>query len=114
MDNNMIKDNFEDNSKVNSLVNDLVVAWEWNKDHNAREFLDLRYGGDRENRYELQKRFDNSPSEDEQVLISSDKLMDFSREEIINKVVELLNGPEWMWSNNPLPDFRKIAENVIK
>ena len=110
----MIKDNLEDNSKLNSLANDLVVAWEWNKDHNAREFLDLRYGGDREDRYELQTRYDGSPSEDEQVLISSDKLMDFTRDEKINKVVELLNGPEWLWSNQPKPNFREIAEKVIQ
>ncbi len=63
MDNNMMKDILESNSKRNSTAKALLVRWQWNHDRSYRTFLGLRIGGSAETQYDLKVKYPEQSNE---------------------------------------------------
>lgn len=113
MDENMMKDNIESNSKRKSLLNDVIVHWKWDDERIHRLFLDLRYGGDAETGYDLETKYPEESEEQETVLIQSDKMIGLSAEEKISRITDLLQSEDWEWSPKEHTDFRGKATKLI-
>lgn len=53
MDDNLMKQILENNSKLNSMAKAILVRWKWDDNKHYRIFLGLRHGGTRETQFDL-------------------------------------------------------------
>ena len=113
MDDNMIKDNLEDNSKKNSLVNNIIVHWKWDDTETYRTFLGIRYGGETETDYDLELKYPEESLEKETVLLRSDQIADLSDGQTKEKIMQLLASEDWNWDPEQEPDLKSKIDNLI-
>ncbi len=114
MDDNMMKDNVESNSKENSLAKAIIVHWKWDDNRVYRDFLNLRYGGSAETQYDLDMKYPEDSNESETVVVHSEQLISFSDEERVQKIVSLLDSETWKWNPEKHIDFRAEVEKTLK
>lgn len=114
MDDNMMKDNIASKSKRNSVAETILVRWKWDKHHDYRTFVRLRYGGASETLYDLKVKYPEESNEKVTVLIHADQLADLSREEQVDHVVSMLNDEMWKWDPSARVDFREKVSRLLK
>ncbi|MCE5178099.1 MAG: hypothetical protein LLF81_03005 [Porphyromonadaceae bacterium] len=114
MDNNMMKDILESNSKRNSTAKALLVRWKWNHDRSYRTFLGLRIGGSAETQYDLKVKYPEQSNEQITLVVHADQLAGMSQKEKIDKVVLLLTDDMWKWERDQTINFRAKVEKLIK
>jgi tyrosine phenol-lyase len=57
MDDNLMKQILENNSKLNSMAKAILVRWKWDDNKHYRIFLGLRHGGTRETQFDLDQKY---------------------------------------------------------
>ncbi len=114
MDNNMMKDILESNSKRNSTAKALLVRWRWNHDKSHRTLLGLRLGGLAETQYDLKVKYPEQSNEQITLVVHADQLAGMSLEEKIDKVVLLLTDDMWNWDPGQTINFREKVGKLIK
>lgn len=114
MDNNMMKDILESNSKRNSTAKALLVRWKWNNDKSYRTLLGLRIGGSAETPYDLKVKYPRQSNEQITLVVHADQLAGMSLEEKIDKVVQLLTDDMWKWERGQTINLREKVEKLIK
>lgn len=114
MDDNMMKENIESNSKENSLAQAILVHWKWDDNRVYRNFLGLRYGGTAETQYDLDRKYPEDSTENETVVVHSEQLTSFSDQERVQKITSLLASETWKWNPEKRVDFHAEVEKVLK
>ena len=111
MDDNMMKDNLESNSKRSSLAEAVIVKWKWDDDRRQRIFQGLRMGGTSETEYDLEVKYPEESTDQESVLIHAEQFKHVPIEDKKAKILDLLKSEDWVWDTNKSEDFNeKISE----
>ena len=111
MDDNMMKDNLESNSKRSSLAEAVIVKWTWNDDRKRRIFNGLRLGGTAETEHDLEMKYPEESFDQESVLVHAEQFKHVSIEEKKARLHNLLNSEDWLWDTTESEDFaEKISE----
>lgn len=113
MDDNMVKDNLENNSKRSSLAESVIVKWKWDDNRKHRIFEGLRIGGTAETQYDLDLKYPEESVDHESVLVHADQIKDFSEGEKKNKILELLNSEAWVWDTNKSESFNEEINKLF-
>lgn len=108
-----MKKNLENNSKLNSMAKAILVRWKWNENNHYRIFIALRYGGTSETQFDLNQKYPLYSDEKITLLIHADQLATLSREDKINKIVQLLADNLWKWDPSKKIDFHTVVDKFI-
>lgn len=113
MDDNMMKDNLENNSKRSSLAEAIIVKWKWNDARTRRIFKGLRLGGTAETEYDLDMKYPEESFDHESVLVHAEQLKHLSEEEKKAKLLDLLASEDWVWDTRENEDFNKEISELF-
>ena len=113
MDDNLMKHILENNSKLNSMAKAILVRWKWDDNKHYCIFLGLRHGGTRETQFDLDQKYPVYSDEKITLLLHADQLATLTREEKIDKILQLLGDSLWKWDPSKKIEFSNVVEKFL-